>query len=41
MSEKVQIKVMKNGPLMIDGKLKITNDNGDINEPEGKKAALC
>jgi CDGSH-type Zn-finger protein len=41
MSEKVQIKVMKNGPLMIEGKLKITNENGDINETEGKTAALC
>ena len=41
MSEKVEIKVMKNGPLMIEGKLKITNENGDINETEGKMAALC
>ena len=41
MSEKVRIKVMKNGPLMIEGKQKITNENGDINETEGKMAALC
>ena len=41
MSEIVQIKVIKNGPLVIEGNLRITNENGDINETESKMAALC
>ena len=41
MLEQVQIKVMKNGPLMIEGKVEITDENGDINETEGKMVALC
>ena len=32
MSEKVQIKAMKNGPLVIEGKGKITYENGNVNE---------
>jgi hypothetical protein len=41
MLENVQIKVMKNGPLVIEGKANITDENGDINETEGKMVALC
>ena len=41
MLENVQIKVMKNGPLVITGKADITDENGDINETEGKMVALC
>ena len=41
MLEKVQIKAMKNGPLVIEGKANITDENGDINETEGKMVALC
>ena len=41
MLENVQIKVMKNGPLLITGKVDITDENGDINETEGKMVALC
>ena len=40
MLEKVQIKAMKNGPLVIEGKAKITDENGDVNETEGKMIAL-
>ena len=32
---------MKNGPLVIEGKAKITDENGDVNETEGKMVALC
>ena len=32
---------MKNGPLVIEGKAKITDENGDVNETEGKMIALC
>jgi len=32
MLEKVQIKAMKNGPLVIEGKAEITDENGDVNE---------
>ncbi|SVD04451.1 uncharacterized protein METZ01_LOCUS357305, partial [marine metagenome] len=41
MLEKVQIKAMKNGPLVIEGKAEITDENGDVNETEGKMIALC
>ena len=41
MLENIQIKVMKNGPLLITGKVDITDENGDINETEGKMVALC
>ena len=41
MLENVQIKVMKNGPLLIEGKVIITDENGDVNENEGKMIALC
>ena len=41
MLENVQIKVMKNGPLVIKGKAEITDENWDINETEGKMVALC
>ena len=41
MLENIQIKVMKNGPLLITGKADITDENGDINETEGKMVALC
>ena len=41
MLENAQIKVMKNGPLVIEGKADITYENGDINETEGKMFALC
>ena len=41
MLENVQIKVMKNGPLLIEGKLIITDENEDINETDGKMIALC
>ncbi len=41
MLEKVQIKAMKNGPLVIEGKAEITDENGDVNETEGKMVALC
>ena len=41
MLENVQIKVMKNGPLLIEGKVIITDENGDVNETEGKMIALC
>jgi Uncharacterized conserved protein len=41
MSKKVQIKTMKNGPLVIEGKAEITDENGDVNETEGKMVALC
>jgi CDGSH-type Zn-finger protein len=32
---------MKNGPLVIEGKADITDENGDIKETEGKMVALC
>ena len=41
MLENVQIKVMKNGPLLIEGKVIITDENLDVNESEGKMIALC
>ena len=41
MLENVQIKVMKNGPLLIEGKVLITDEKGDVNETEGKMIALC
>ena len=41
MLENVQIKVMKNGPLLIEGKVIITDENGDVNVTEGKMIALC
>ena len=41
MLENVQIKVMKNGPLLIEGKVIITDENLDVNETEGKMIALC
>jgi CDGSH-type Zn-finger protein len=41
MLENIQIKVMKNGPLVIEGKADITDENGDIKETEGKMVALC
>ena len=41
MLENVQIKVMENGPLLIEGKVVITDENGDVNENEGKMIALC
>ena len=36
MLEKVQIKFMKNGPLVMEGKAIITDEKGDINKTEGK-----
>jgi hypothetical protein len=36
MLEKVQIKFMKNGPIVMEGKAIITDEKGDINETEGK-----
>ena len=41
MLENVQIKVMKNGPLLIEGKVIITDEMGDVNETDGKMIALC
>ena len=41
MLENVQIKVMKNGPLLIEGKVIITDEKGDVTETEGKMIALC
>ena len=41
MLENIQIKVMKDGPLLIEGKVIITDENGDVNETEGKMIALC
>jgi CDGSH-type Zn-finger protein len=41
MLEKVQIQAMKNGPLLIEGKAEITDENGDVNETKGKMVALC
>ena len=41
MLENIQIKVMKNGPLLIEGKVIMTDENGDVNENEGKMIALC
>ena len=32
---------MKNGPLVIEGKAEITDENGDVNETEGEMVALC
>ena len=41
MIEKFQIQAMKNGPLLIEGKAEITDENGDVNETKGKMVALC
>ena len=41
MSEKVEIKAMKNGPLLISGKATITDENGNISETQGAMVALC
>ncbi len=41
MSEKVEIKAMKNGPLLIAGKATVTDANGDVSETEGAMFALC
>ena len=39
MLEKVQIIVMKNGPLVIEGKAISIDEKGDTNETEGKMVA--
>jgi len=41
MSEKIEIKAMKNGPLLITGNATFTDENGDISETEGTMFALC
>lgn len=41
MSEKVEIKAMKDGPLLIAGKVTFTDEGGNVNETEGTMVALC
>ena len=41
MSEKVEIKAMENGPLLIAGKATITDASGKVSETEGAMFALC
>ena len=41
MSEKVEIKAMKNGPLLISGKATITDEDGNVSETKGGMVALC
>ncbi len=41
MSEKVEIKAMENGPLLIAGKATITDASGEVRETEGTMVALC
>jgi CDGSH-type Zn-finger protein len=41
MSEKVEIKAMENGPLLISGRATITDENGNVTETEGPMFALC
>jgi len=41
MLEKVQIKTLKNVPLLIEGKAGITDENRDFNETEGKMVVHC
>jgi len=41
MSEKIEIKAMENGPLLIVGKATFTDSNGNVNETEGTMVALC
>jgi CDGSH-type Zn-finger protein len=41
MSEKVEIKAMENGPLLIAGKATVTDANGNVSETQGSMVALC
>lgn len=41
MSEKIEIKITKNGPLLIAGKAMFTDANGNVKETEGAMVALC
>ena len=41
MSEKIEIKAMENGPLLITGTAIVTDNDGNVNETEGTMVALC
>lgn len=41
MSEKIEIKAMENGPLLISGKATFADADGNINETDGNMFALC
>jgi len=41
MSEKIEIKAAKNGPLLIAGKGAFTDADGNAKETEGSMFALC
>ena len=41
MSEKVEIKAMENGPLLISGQATVTDADGNVSETQGSMVALC
>ncbi|MBC8505261.1 MAG: CDGSH iron-sulfur domain-containing protein [Anaerolineales bacterium] len=41
MSEKVEIKVLENGPLLISGTATVTDAEGNVSETQGSMVALC
>ncbi|MCP4139650.1 MAG: CDGSH iron-sulfur domain-containing protein [Chloroflexi bacterium] len=41
MSEKVEIKAMENGPLLISGQATVTDTDGNVSETQGSMVALC
>ena len=41
MSEKVEIKVLENGPLLISGTATLTDADGNVSESQGAMVALC
>lgn len=41
MSEKVEIKVLENGPMLISGTATVTDAEGNVSETQGSMVALC
>lgn len=41
MSDKVEIKVLENGPLLISGTATVTDAEGNVSETQGSMVALC
>lgn len=41
MSEKIEIKATKNGPLLVSGKATVKDANGVVSETAGTMFALC
>lgn len=41
MSDKIEIKANKNGPLLIAGTATFTDADGNVKQTEGKMIALC